>query len=152
MKATYSSSIEERLNWISPLTCRNSTAEDTNFVKRSSRIDLGKTANMNHSVLTKGWGTNKVVNGLPSNWKSRLSITQHHTSVSVDPKKITHITLLWFAMSAFLTLSCEDRKHMVTGFQFCHPLTNTFDNPTRKENIKLVSPIPHYQHKISLSK
>jgi hypothetical protein len=35
-------------------TCRDSTAENTNFVERSSRIDLGNTANMNHSVLAKG--------------------------------------------------------------------------------------------------
>jgi hypothetical protein len=89
---------------------------------------------MNHSVLAKGWGANKMVNGLPSDRKPWLAIIQHHTPVSVNPKKIAHITLFWFAMSAFLTLSCEDRKHMVTGFEVCHTLPNTLNNPKSQED------------------
>jgi hypothetical protein len=39
-------------------------------------------------------------------------------------------------MSAFLTLSCEDRKHMVTGFEVCHTLPNTLNNPESQEDKK----------------
>lgn len=35
-------------------TCGDPTTKNTDFVKRSQGVDLGKTANVNNSVLTKG--------------------------------------------------------------------------------------------------
>ena len=110
-------------------TCRNSTAENTNFVKWSSRVDLGNTTNMNNSLFTEGGCCDKMVNGLSVDRESWLAIIEHHSPVSVDSQKVTHVTLLWLAVSTLLALPGEYRKNMVTGFEVCHTLTNTFDNP-----------------------
>ena len=118
------------------LTSWDSTVENTNFVQRSSRINFGNTTNMYHSVFTEGGRPNKMVNGLSINWKSWLAIIQHHTSVSVYPQEITHVTLLRLAVPTLLALPGEDRKHMITWFEVCHTLTNALNNPKYQNHQK----------------
>ena len=51
-------------------TCGNATAKNANFVEWSSRVDLGNTTNMNHSVLAKSRSSDKMVNRFSLNRES----------------------------------------------------------------------------------
>ena len=107
-----------------------SAAKDADFVKWGCRVDLGNTSSMNNSVLAEGRGPDKMVNGLPILREPCVAITNHGTSVSIDPKEITHVAFLRLAMAALPALACEHGEHMVSRLKFGHTLTNALHDST----------------------
>ena len=118
-------------------TCAYSTTENTNFVKWCFRIDLCNTSSMNHCVLTECRGAHEMVYGLSIDRESRLVIIEHDTSVSVDPKKITHVALLWLTMWTFTTLPCEYRQGFIPWFQMSHTFTYALHDPDKHHSFTL---------------
>lgn len=115
------------------LTSWNAAAENTDFVERGFRVDLGDTADMDDGVLAECGGANKMVDGLAFDGEASLAITNHDATVGVDAQEVAHVALLWLAVRALLALPSEYRKYMIPWRQLCHPLTHTLNNPTIKQ-------------------
>jgi hypothetical protein len=49
---------------------------------------------MDHGVLTKGGGPNKMEDRFPIDGEAGLSVADHHATIHVDPEKITQVALL----------------------------------------------------------
>lgn len=111
-------------------TCAESTADNSNFVKWGIRVNLGYTSFMENSVFTESGGSNEVVNRLSIFGEPCFAITEHHSSVSVDPEKLTQVALFRLAIGAFTTLPSEYWESMVTWFQMCHTLAHALHNPS----------------------
>jgi hypothetical protein len=109
-------------------TCAKSATNNTNFVKRRSRVDLYNATNMYNSVFAECRGTNKVINWLSILGKPGLAVIEHSTPVSIDPQEFTQIAFLRLTMYALLALSSEHREDMVSRFEFSYTLTYAFHN------------------------
>ena len=124
-------------------TCGYAAAENTNFVKRCSRVDLCQTANMNNSVFAKCRGSNKVMDWFSIYRESWLAIIDHNATVSVDSEKITHVALFRSTMATIPTFTSEHRKNMVSWFKISHTLPYTLHNSdnkqTKKDNIRSIT-------------
>ena len=88
---------------------------------------------MDHGVLTEGGGTDEVKDRFPVDLEAGLSVTDHDTTVHVDPEEVTQVALLRLAMGTFLALTSEDWEDMVTRHKLCHTLSDALDNAVRKK-------------------
>ena len=69
-----------------------------------------------------------MVNGLSFYREPGFSISEHHTSVSVDSQEITHVALLRLAVEAIPALPGEHGQDMVSWLDGCHTLANALHN------------------------
>ena len=93
---------------------------------------------MRNSVFAKCGGAKKVVNGLSIFGESCLAISEHMTSVIIEPKSFTQVALCWLTVAAFLTFSCENRENMISWFELSHTLTYTLHNSEQQQYNQLV--------------
>ena len=91
---------------------------------------------MDDGVLAEGGCPDKVENRLPIDGEARLAIADHHTSVDVDPEEVTHVALLWLAVSTLLALAGEHREDMVAWCEVGHTLSNAFHNAESKNSLE----------------
>ena len=124
-------------------TCADSAAENTNFVKRSSRVNLSNTSSMDNSVLAECGSSHKMVYWLSVLRESGLAVTDHNTPVCVDPEEVTHVAFFRLTVWALSTLACEYRKSMISGFQMSHSLPYALHNPIHRPHICIYILVVH---------
>jgi hypothetical protein len=87
---------------------------------------------MDHGVLTEGGGPDKMEDRFPIDGEAGLSVPNHHTTIHIDPEKITQVALLRLAVGTLLAFASEDREDMVTRHQLGHTLSDALNNAVRK--------------------